>query len=69
MQLWQRLNTAITSASSALVPGEAAKSLKPIVTATEMVFASAAALSATFGLKASHPLQSIGPRSSLRDGP
>ncbi|KAK9819719.1 hypothetical protein WJX72_001643 [[Myrmecia] bisecta] len=60
-QLWERLQTAINNAAAeqALVAasvreprlGPSAKHLKPIVTAVEMVFASAAALSAAFGLK------------------
>ena len=46
-----RLKLAIAAASDDTDPQAAAKGLKPIVTAVEMVFGSAAALSATFGSK------------------
>ena len=45
-------NSSSSSTASDRDRGPSAKHLKPIVTAVEMVFGSAAALSATFGFKA-----------------
>ena len=45
------INSSSSSTASDRDRGPSAKHLKPIVTAVEMVFGSAAALSATFGFK------------------
>lgn len=47
-----RLQSAIATASEAASTQAVTKLLKPLMTAVEMVFGSAAALSATFGSKA-----------------
>ena len=65
-------NSSSSSTASDRDRGPSAKHLKPIVTAVEMVFGSAAALSATFGFKVRptnlpycmHPLQHLCDRST-----
>ena len=52
-RLWETLQTAIDNAAEIATSATNAEHLKPIVTAVELVFGSAAALSATFGYKVS----------------
>lgn len=51
--MYRRLQIAISAVSQEFSNQQASKLLKPLMTAVDMVFGSAAALSATFGSKAS----------------